>query len=150
MAETVVERPAGRVGVAGHPYSSLFLPVPVVCFVGALLTDLAYVNSDGLRQWVNFSAWLLAAGLLFGVIAAILMLIDLARLPPLRTPRGWGAFGILALCLVLEFINSLIHARDGWTAVMPGGLILSAIGAIAIMSYGWAWHESRYAPEVRL
>lgn len=149
MAETIVERRTGRVGVAGHPYSSLFLPVPVVCFVGALLTDLAYVNSDGLRQWANFSAWFLAAGLLFGIIAMILMLIDLARLPQLRTQWGWGAFGILVVSLILEFINSLIHARDGWTAVMPVGLILSAIGAIAIMSYGWAWHESRYAPEVR-
>lgn len=149
MADTVVERSRGRVGVAGHPYSSLFLPVPVVCFVGALLTDVAYVNSDGTRQWANFSAWLLAAGLLFGAIAAVLMLIDLARLPQLRTNWGWGAFGVLVVSLLLELINSFIHARDGWTAVMPTGLILSAIGAIAIMSYGWAWHESRYAPEAR-
>lgn len=149
MADRVIERPTGRVGVAGHPYSSLFLPVPVVCFVGALLTDIAYANSDGLRQWANFSAWLLAAGLLFGAIAAVLMLVDLIRLPQLRSQFGWGAFGLLVLTLILQFINSLIHSRDGWTAVVPAGLILSAFGAVLIMSYGWLWHESRYAPEVR-
>lgn len=144
MADIVEDRPIRRVGIAGHPYSSLLLPVPIVCFVGALLTDIAYDNSGGNLQWVNFSSWLLAAGLLFGVIAAILMAIDLARLPRLRSNLGWGAFLLLLVALVLEFINSLVHARDGWTAVVPAGLILSAIGAVLIMSYGWLWHETRY------
>ena len=92
---------------------------------------------------------MLAAGLLFAVIAGILMLIDLARLPQLRTTIGWGSFGLLVAAGVIEFINSLIHARDGWTAVVPAGLILSAIGAIVIMTHGWLWHESRYGPEAR-
>jgi len=47
MADEAVERTVARVGVAGHPYSSLLLPVPIVCFVGALLTDVAYQNSGG-------------------------------------------------------------------------------------------------------
>lgn len=143
------ERGARRVGLAGHPYSALLLPVPIVCFTGALLTDIAYLNSDGNLQWVNFSSWLLAAGLLFAALAGILMLIDLARLPHLRTTLGWGAFGLLVLSAIVELINSFIHARDGWTAVVPTGLILSAIGAILIMTYGWLWHESRYGVEVR-
>jgi len=149
MAEIVDERRGKRVGIAGHPYSALFLPVPIVCFTGALITDLAYVNSGGNLLWLNFSCWLLLAGLLFAVVAGILMLVDLARLPQLRTNIGWGSFGLLAGAGVIEFINSLIHARDGWTAVVPAGLILSAIGAIVIMSHGWLWHESRYGPGVR-
>ena len=144
MAETVVERPRRRFGITRHPYASLFLPVPIVCFTGALLTDLAYDNSGGNLLWVNFSSWLLAAGLLFGVIAAILMLIDFARLVELRTTFGWGSFLLLVVTLVIEFVNSLVHARDGWTAVVPTGLILSAISALLIMSYGWLWHEARY------
>ena len=143
MAERAVEKPIGRVGIAGHPYSSLLLPVPIVCFVGALLTDVAYSSSGGNLQWLNFSCWLLAAGLLFGVIAAILMIIDLARLPRLRSTWGWGAFALLLVTLLIELINSLVHARDGWTAVVPTGLILSAIGAVLVLSYGWLWHESR-------
>ena len=144
MAETLDERPRRRVGITRHPYSALLLPVPIVCFTGALLTDLAYDNSGGNLLWVNFSSWLLAAGLLFGVIAAILMAIDFARLIELRTTFGWGAFALLLLTLVIELTNSLVHARDGWTAVVPAGLILSAISAVLIMSYGWLWHETRY------
>jgi uncharacterized membrane protein len=149
MVDTLENRPIYRVGVAGHPYSALFLPVPIVCFVGALLTDVAYSNSGGNLLWLNFSTWLLAAGLVFSVVASVLMLIDLARLPRLRTTFGWGSFGLLLLSLAVEFINSLVHARDGWTAVVPTGLILSAIGAILIASHGWLWHESRYGLGVR-
>ena len=149
MAEIVEERPARRVGIAGHPYSALFLPVPIVCFTGALITDLAYINSDGNLLWLNFSSWLLLAGLIFAAIAGILMLIDFGRLTQLRTTIGWGAFGLLAAAGIIEFINSLIHARDGWTAVVPAGLILSAIGVILIMAHGWLWHETRYGPEKR-
>jgi uncharacterized membrane protein len=148
MAEVLEDRPGRRLGVAGHPYSALFLPVPIVCFVGALLTDVAYSNSGGNLQWLNFSTWLLATGLVFSFIAGLLMLIDLARLPQLRTSFGWGSLGLLVLSVAVEFINSLVHARDGWTAVVPAGLILSAIGAILIASYGWLWHESRYGPGV--
>lgn len=152
MANTIVEHPVERPvdrpvegrGVAGHPLSALLLPVPMVCFAGAFLTDVAYDNSGGNLQWVNFSSWLLAAGLFVGAIVALLMLIDLARLRHLRSNLGLGAFALLIAALVLEFVNSLVHARDGWTAVVPAGLILSAIGAVLIMSYGWLWHETRY------
>jgi uncharacterized membrane protein len=144
MAERIEYQPGRRVGIAGHPYSALFLPVPIVCFTGAFLTDVAYSNSGGNLLWVNFSSWLLVAGLVFGAIAALLMLIDLARLPQLRSTLGWGALALLIVALVVELINSFIHARDGWTAVVPLGMILSAVGAVVIMSHGWLWHESRY------
>src|SRR3954451_7879211 len=116
MARAVEERSMRRVGIAGHPYSSLFLPVPIVCFVGALLTDIAYANSGGNLQWLNFSSWLLAAGLVFFAIAGLLMIIDLARLPQLRTRFGWSAFGLLVIAAIVELINAFVHARDGWTA----------------------------------
>jgi uncharacterized membrane protein len=144
MAEAARERSARHAGIAAHPYSALFLPVPIVCFVGAFLTDLTYANSEGNLQWLNFSSWLLAAGLLFAGLAGLLMIIDLVRLPQLRNRFGWGAFGLLVVAAIIEFINSLIHARDGWTAVVPTGLALSAIGAVLVMSYGWLWHETRY------
>jgi uncharacterized membrane protein len=144
MAERVEHQPGRRVGIAGHPYSALFLPVPIVCFTGAFLTDVAYSNSGGNLLWVNFSSWLLAAGLVFGFIAGVLMLIDLARLPQLRSALGWSSLVLLIVALVVELINSFVHARDGWTAVVPLGMILSAIGAVIVMSHGWLWHESRY------
>jgi uncharacterized membrane protein len=147
MAETVDEVPVTRTGIARHPITPILLPVPIVCFVGALITDLAYDSSGGNLQWVNFSSWLLAAGLFFGGIVALLMVIDLVRMPQLRSSDGWAGFALLIAAWVVELINSFVHARDGWTAVVPLGLILSAIGALQILIFGWLWHETRYEGE---
>lgn len=144
MAETTAERPVHRTGVARHPLAAILLPVPIICFIGALCTDLAYDRSGGNLIWLNFSSWLLASGLVFGGIVVVLMLIDMVRLPQLRNSEGWAAFALLIAAWVVELINAFVHARDGWTAVVPSGLILSAIGAIQMLIYGWLWHESRY------
>jgi uncharacterized membrane protein len=141
MAETMAGRPVRLIAIARHPIYAMLLPIPVVSFLGALLTDLAYLDSGGNRLWVNFSSWLLAAGLLFGAIAGIVLLIDV-----LRGIRGWLAFLLLLAAWIVELINSFVHARDGWTAVAGAGLILSIVGALLVLVAGWLW---RSAVEVR-
>jgi uncharacterized membrane protein len=143
MDETVAERPVRPIAIVRHPIYAIFLPVPIVCFIGALITDLAYLCSEGNLLWANFSAWLLAAGLLFGAITGIVILIDVIR--GLRRPGLW-AFLILLAAWIVELINSFVHARDGWTAVAGAGLILSIIGVVLILVAGWLW---RSAVEVR-
>jgi uncharacterized membrane protein len=140
MAESMARRPARPISIARRPISAMFLPVAIVCFVGALVTDLSYLNSGGNLLWVNFSAWLLAAGLLFAAIALIVLLID-----AIRGVAAWLAFGLLLLAWIVEFINSLVHARDGWTAVAGAGLVLSIIAALLALAAGWF---SRPAAEV--
>ena len=147
MAETVREEQVDRVGIARHPLSPILIPVPIVCFVGAVITDLAYDGSGGNLTWLYFSTWLLAAGLLYAGIVVVLMLIDLVRLPQLRSGDGLAGFALLIAAWIVELINSFVHARDGWTAVVPLGLILSIIGALQMLIFGWLWHESRYEGE---
>lgn len=132
MDETVARRPVRPLSIARYPISAMFVPVPVVCFVGALITDLAYRGSGGTLLWVNFSSWLIAAGLVFGAIAAVVLLVDV-----FRGAAGWPAFALLLAAWIVEFINSLVHARDGWTAVVPTGLILSIVGAVLVLIAGW-------------
>jgi uncharacterized membrane protein len=131
------------ISIAGQPLSAVFLPIPVVCFVAALATDLSYQGSDGNLLWLNFSSWLLAAGLLFGAIALVLMLIDALR------GAGWAAALLLFATWIVELFNSLIHARDGWTAVVPTGLALSAIGVVLVLITAWLGRQFRALAEVR-
>jgi len=112
------------ISIARRPLYALLLPVPIVCFIGNLLTDLSYLGSAGNLVWLNFSTWLNTAGLLFGAVAAVILFID-----TLRSSIGWATFLFLAAAWIVEFINALVHARDGWTAVAGPGLILSIIGA---------------------
>lgn len=111
---------------AAYPLQALFVPFPFVCFTLALLTDLAFANTANIL-WQNFSAWLLFAGLVFGGLGILAALIDLIR--PRTRPLRAALFPALlfVVILVLALINSLVHAGDGWTAVVPAGLILSAV-----------------------
>jgi uncharacterized membrane protein len=35
----------------------MLVPIPIVCFIGALITDIAYVVTADI-MWADFSAWL--------------------------------------------------------------------------------------------
>jgi len=138
--DQTVARPRVRViSIVRHPVYALFLPVPIICFVGALITDLSYLNSGGNLLWVNFSSWLITAGLVFGAIAGLFILIDV-----IRGIRGPGVLGLLLLIAawVVELINSFVHARDGWTAVSGPGLLLSIVGAALVLIAGWLWRSA--------
>jgi uncharacterized membrane protein len=111
---------------AAYPLQTLFVPFPFVCFTLAFATDIAFSQSNNL-MWQNFSAWLLLAGLVFGAIGLLAGLLDLAR-PRTRPLRPAFLSTLLYLIiLALALANSFVHAGDGWTAVMPYGLALSAV-----------------------
>lgn len=79
-------------------------------------------------MWANFSAWLLTAGLLFGGLAGIAGIFDLATgRPPLRRGVGWIYIIGNITVFILALFNAFIHSRDAWTSVVPTGLTLSII-----------------------
>lgn len=123
--------------IASHPIHPMLVPIPIVCFVGALITDIVYAVSAEM-MWANFSAWLLIVGLIFGVLAAIAGLTDFLanRLIRAQAPAWPHMIGNLVV-LVLAFFNVLIHTRDAWTSVVPVGLILSIITVLILPITGW-------------
>lgn len=127
----------GAARIARHPIHPMLVPVPIVCFVGALLTDIIYGVSAEM-MWADFSAWLLVVGLIIGVLAAIAGLADFLsnRLIRAQSPAWPHMIGNLVV-LVLAFFNVLIHTRDAWTSVMPTGLILSIITVLILPITGW-------------
>lgn len=128
MAE-IVEPENMAAAITGPAYLLLF-PIAVVCFIGALLTDLTYA-SNAVIQWLAFSEWLIAAGLVFGAFAALASLIELIASASLRsTILGWGHIFLFWAAMIVELFNALVHSIDGWTAVVPTGLVLSVIGSL--------------------
>lgn len=123
--------------VAGHPIHPMLVPIPIVCFIGALITDIAYFMTAEM-MWANFSAWLLVVGLVFGVLAAVAGLIDFLgnRLIRSRVPAWPHLVGNVAV-LILAFFNALIHTRDAWTSVVPTGLVLSILTVLILPVTGW-------------
>ena len=115
----------------------MLVPFPIVCFIGALCTDIAYARSADV-QWANFSAWLLAAGVVMGVLAALAGLIDFAANPRIRAKRAaWPHALGNVVAMLLALLNNFVHSRDGWTGVVPTGLILSLLTVLVLLVTGW-------------
>jgi uncharacterized membrane protein len=123
--------------VAQHPIHPMLVPIPIVCFIGALITDIAYALTADM-MWADFSAWLLLVGFIFGVLAAIAGLTDFVSNRRIRAqaPAWPHLLGNVAV-LVLSFFNILIHTRDGWASVVPAGLVLSIIVVLILPVTGW-------------
>jgi uncharacterized membrane protein len=115
----------------------MLVPIPIVCFIGALVTDIAYAVTAEM-MYADFSAWFLLVGFIFGVLAAIAGLIDFLSNRQIRAqPPAWPHMIGNLIVLILAFFNNLIHTRDAWTSVMPVGLILSIITVLILPITGW-------------
>ncbi|MFY1663579.1 DUF2231 domain-containing protein [Pseudomonas sp. Pseu.R1] len=116
------------------PLHSILLGGTVALFLGALLSDIAYYKTY-LIQWSNFASWLIAGGMLFCGLALLFALVDLLRTRP-KSGRPLAYFLILLVTWGLGWVDAFEHAKDAW-AVMPSGLILSAI--VTLLGIVSAW-----------
>ena len=142
------DNPRSTASVFGHPLHPMLVPVPIVCFVGTLATDLAYWRTANM-MWADMSAWLLTVGLLVSVLVVLAGLIDFLgdrRIRRLRTAWIHGLGN--AVALVLSILNALVHSRDAYTSVVPGGLILSALVVLILLVTGWNGWELVYRHRV--
>lgn len=96
--------------------------------MAAFPSDIMY-SQNSLMQWSNASEWLIAVGLVFALLGAIALLIDV--LAGHRRIR-WLDFVLLAVAAVLSIINAFVHSRDAWTTVVPEGIWLSGISALLL------------------
>ena len=123
--------------IARHPIHAMLVPIPIVCFFGALVTDIAYAVTAEM-MYADFSAWFLMVGFVFGVLAAIAGLIDFLSNRQIRAQApAWPHLIGNLVVLILAFFNNLIHTRDAWTSVMPVGLIFSIITVLILPITGW-------------
>src|ERR1700729_1233637 len=104
-------------------------------FSAALVTDLVYWQVPNV-MWGRFSIWLIVAGLILAGIAVIAYLIDLARGRKVERP-AWPRVAGYALAVMLSLVNAFVHSRDGYTAVVPTGLTLSAIVVVILLFTAW-------------
>jgi uncharacterized membrane protein len=89
-------------------------------------------------MWADFSAWLLAIGLVMGGLAAVAGLIDFLGNRLIRTQApAWPHMVGNIVVLLLALLNSFVHTRDAWTSVVPLGLTLSLITVLILTVTGW-------------
>jgi uncharacterized membrane protein len=135
-----------REGAAAASYSlhQILTPFPVAYFAGALATDLVYWQTAEV-MWEDFSAWLIAAGLILASLAMIAAAIDLSA--GAHKP-AWARATAYLVAVLLSLVNVFVHSRDAYTAVVPTGLTLSAVVVIILLGMaptGWVLTSPRHS-----
>jgi uncharacterized membrane protein len=133
--------PRSTVRIAGHPLHPMLVPLPIGFLVGAFLTDIAYWKS-GWAGFAYFSSWLIGAGIIAALIAAVAGFIDFLGEARIRaiSKAWWHMFGNLA-AVALSVVNFIVHLRDGAAAVLPTGIVLSGVVTALLVFNGWMGGE---------
>ena len=107
--------------------------LPIAYFLLAFLMDVTYVRSTYFI-WPIFSIWLIVAGLVAGGLAVLIGIFDWLASRRSTRVRGSGWHMLLTLAaLLLGLLNAFVHSRAGWTAVVPGGIILSGVTTLLLI-----------------
>lgn len=148
MTRGAVEDPSSPAEIGRHPILTVLVSFPAACLFGAFATDIAYWRSMSFI-WETFSVWLLTAGLVMAALAVIAALIDYMANRRVRESRSAWAYVLGGgLVIVLSLFNVFVHSRDGYTAVVPTGIILSGIVVVIMMITGWVGRETVYRRRV--
>jgi uncharacterized membrane protein len=141
MAE---ESPRSTARIGGHPIHPMLVPIPIACFAGTLITDIAYARTADI-MWGDFSDWLLTAGLVVSIFVVIAGLIDFIGDRRIRAlPQAWVHAIGNALALVLAIFNAFVHTRDAY-GQLPVGLILSLLVVLILLVTGWNGWDKVYS-----
>ncbi|MGF1567624.1 MAG: DUF2231 domain-containing protein [Nodosilinea sp.] len=136
------------VAIFGHPIHPIIVIFPIAFLSGAAGTDLGYWLTRG-EFWAQASIWLIGAGLLTAVGAAVTGMVDFVRIPRARSRRaGWVHIVLNVAVLVLTIGNFFIRLNRLEASILPTGLILSWVVATFLLVSGWYGGELMFRHKV--
>jgi len=140
--------PRSTASIAGHPLHPMLIPFPVAFLVGTLACDLVYA-STGNGAWATGAYYLLGAAIVMAVLATLLGITDFLGERRIRAlSAAWHHFIGNAVVLLLSLWNWWLRHEQGEAAVLPTGLVLSAIVVLLLLYTGWRGWEMVYRHRV--
>ena len=125
--------------IAGHPLHPAVVPIPIGLLSAAAVSDVAYlITGEGF--FARMSRWLIGGGIVGGLMAASLGLIDFSTIRAARGPMGIAHAGGNAAILGMSAV-SLVLRQQSASRVPPAALGLSAAAAAMLTVTGWLGGE---------
>jgi len=140
--------PRSTAQILGHPLHPMLVPFPIAFFAGALGADLMFASGQD-PFWFRASLWLLGAGVVMALLAAVMGLIDVLGDAAIRALAiAWAHFlGNLTMVLI-EAFNWYRRYSMGSDAVLNTGLYLSLAAVLIMLVTGWLGWEMVYRRHV--
>jgi len=129
-----------RASINGHPIHPMLVPFPIAFFVSALATDLAFAF-DGSQDWAVASNWLLGAGVIAALLAALMGFVDFIGNRRVREFRdAWLHMFANLAAVIVEVVNFVLRLSDQ-TLAGSLGLGLSVVAGLILLFSGWKGGE---------
>ncbi|HKU09200.1 MAG TPA: DUF2231 domain-containing protein [Bradyrhizobium sp.] len=143
-----MSNPRSTASIAGHPIHPMLIPFPVAFFVATLVCDFAFWR-NGSETVASSAMWLLGAGVVMALLAAVMGLIDVfgeRRIFDLTD--AWLHAGGNVIIVLIEAGNWYMRYTGGSSKIIPTGLVLSLIAVGGLLFTGWKGWEMVYRHRV--
>ena len=132
-----VERPESTAKLGTHPIHPMLIPFPIAFLVGAFVADVLFtMNGDAF--WARAATYLLGAGIVMALLAAIFGFIDFFSSPRIRDiSHAWQHMFANLLAVVVAAVNFVLRIGADADAAPTTGLVLSGITVLILLFSGW-------------
>src|SRR3954469_24392364 len=130
--------------IAGHPLHHMLVAFPIAFLIGAFATDVAFRSTTD-AFWAQASFWLLLAGVVTALVAAVPGFIDFSTMD--RVPSLWVAWAHMIgnlTVVVIAAINLWLRWSDPAAGAQGTGLVLSLLTTLLLLATGWLGGELAY------
>jgi uncharacterized membrane protein len=142
--------PKSTAQVAGHPLHPMLIPFPISFLVATLVCDVVFWRT-GNSGWVTATLYLLGAALVMAALAALAGLTDFAGDARIRSlDASWHHMLGNVVVVLLSLWNWYRRYQAGDAAVLPIGLLLSAVVVLILLYTGWRGWEMVYKHRVAI
>jgi uncharacterized membrane protein len=124
-----------RASMRGHPIHPILAPFPIGLLMASVIFAVVHLITSGAR-WAEISFWMVAVGIIGGLLAAVFGLIDWLGIPSGTRAKAIGlGHGLSNVLMVALFaVSWLLRSGDpGDPGVLP--VVLSFAG-VALVSLG--------------
>jgi len=130
-----------RAKLLGHPIHPMLIVFPLGLLATAVAFDIVGLSQDH-PSWFGISFWMIAAGIVGGLLAAVFGLIDWWAIPAGTRAKAIGLWhGVGNVVVILLFIISWFLRKPMPTAPSTGALVLSFVAASLALVTGWLGGE---------
>lgn len=146
------KRPRSAIaGPYGHPFHATVVTIPIGAWTAAVVFDIAALFGAAPAALATGALWLVVIGVIGGLLAAVLGLMDFSQLPPRtkvkRTAVWHLAFNSTAIVL---FIVSALVRWPHPDRPSVAGFILALVGILVVGISGALGGELAYRHGVRV
>jgi uncharacterized membrane protein len=129
------ERVESKAKIMGHPIHPVLIPFPLGLLSTSVIFDVVHLLT-GNGKWSEISFWMIAAGVIGGLAAAVFGLIDWLAIPSGTRAKAVGMWhGATNVVMVTLFIVSWLLRADAPDDPGIVAIVLSFVG-VGLASFG--------------